>query len=371
MQSLRSLLPFAVLTGTTLAQVNPFLFYPQDPVRQTVTCTSFVGRPDVANRAEALIELDDDHFRGIGDANGPIRIFGMYHWLADERLSTPETYDIVIRTAAPAGGPDMSAAAELIRITGITSPPSTNPQRGTWIMTDGFNIAGGLLLTTPSPNLTYDRLYLGIDLPANPAWPATDGHSLFRADLLNAGTGALVGENHRAGAPDPTWAGLTTAPSFSTPWTYILGPLVTTPNLNLGGIDPTSNRLGAPGANLSMNGLFPDISGQPRRDGLMIRITDNLAPFGIVFLAGSVGFQTPYFEIGLQGTLIGYSHVGNPSTIVPLAIDALSTGVKEFSVALPNTLSPTLSGSDFAFQAIVWDTNINLAQWTNAQVVHL
>jgi hypothetical protein len=372
MQSLRSLLPLAVLTGTTLAQVNPFVFYPQDPERQTITCTSFVGRPDVANRAEALLELDDDHFRGIGDSNGVIRLFGMYHWLADERLSTPETYDIVVRTAAAGPGPDMTPAGQLLRISGITSPPSTNPQRGTWIMTDGFNIGGGLLLDPLTSNLTYDRLYVGVDLPANPLWPATDGHSLFRADMLNAGTGALLGENHRAGAPDPTWAGRLTAASFSTPWTYILGPLVTSPNLHLGGVDPTSTRLGAPGANIGMNGLWPDISGQPRRDGLILRITDNLAPFGLVLLAGSVGFQMPpYFESGLQGTLIGFSHVGNPGTLVPLGLSTLSTGVREITVALPNTLSPTLAGTDFVFQSIVWDVNINLAQWTNAQVTHL
>ncbi len=377
MQSTISLAALTLLASPLLAQVNPFLFYPQDPERQTVTCTSFVGRPDMSNAAEALMELDTQHFRGIGDANGLPRLFGVYHWLADEKLSTVETYGLIVRNGLVAGtGPDMSASAEFLRISGLTSPPSTNPNRGTWIMYDGFGITGGLaqpLLAASDPSvLAPPRYYVGITLPANPLWPATDGHSLFRADLLNAGTGATLGENHRAGAPRPTWAGLA-APgvSFATPWSYILGPFVTSPNLHIGGNDPTSTRLGAPGANFSMNGLWPDISGTPRRDGLVMRITDNLAPYGVVFLGGSVGFQFPYYEGLLYPTLIGHSFLGDSSTAVPLGVTSLNNGAREVTIALPNTLSPTLVGTNFVFQSIVWDVNNALAEWTNAQVVHL
>lgn len=376
MQSLRSLVTALAFASPLICQVNPFLFYPQDPERQTVTCTSFVGRPDMSNAAEALMELDTQHFRGIGDANGFPRLFGVYHWLADEKLSTIETYGLIVRNGLVGGsGPDMSAGAEFLRISGLTTPPSTNPNRGTWIISDGFGISGGLVQPMwPAINtgvLAPPRYYVGITLPANPLWPTTDGHSLFRADLLNAGTGATVGENHRAGAPRPTWAGIA-APgtSFATPWTYILGPFVTSPNLHIGGVDPTSNRLGGPGANLSMNGLFPDIAGAPRRDGLVMRITDNLAPFGLVFLGGAVGFQAPYY-LGLNMTLIGHSFIGDGSSAVPLGVTSLSNGVREVTIALPNTLSPTLVGTDFVFQSIVWDVNINLAEFTNAQVVHL
>jgi len=372
MQSIRHLAAAAALAGSALSQVNPFLFYPQDPERQTITCTSFVGRPDMSARAEALMELSTQHFRGVGDANGIVRLFGVYHWCADEKLSTIETYDIVVRNGAAAGGPDMSTAAEFLRISGLTTPPSPNPGRGTWIMNDGFGISGGLVIFPSNPQtLAPDLYYVGVDLPANPLWPATDGHSLFRADLLNAGTSSVFGENHRLGAPDPTWAGRLTAPSFSTPWTYILGPYVTSPNLHLGGIDPTSNRLGAPGANLSMNGLFPDIGGQPRRDGLMVRVTDNLAPFGLVFLGASAGFQQPFFVWPLQTVLIGHSFIGDGTQTISLGLATLSLGARDFAIAAPNTLSSALVGQSFAFQAIVWDTNINLAEWTNAQEVHL
>ena len=382
MQLFPSLLTATTLSVTLAAQVNPFVFYPQDPERQTLTCTSYVGRPDVANAGEALMEISVEHFRGVGDANGIIRMFGIYHWLADEKLSTTETYDLVVRRGTAANGPDMSAAAEYLRVSGLTSPPSTNPLRGTWILYEGFNITGGLVVydvnTTVGAGIP-DRFYVGIGLPANPLWPATDGHSLFRADMIGANTAATLGDNERAGAPHPTWAGKQGVPSFTTPWTYVLGPFVTSPNLHIGGVDPLSTRLGAAGANFGMNGLYPDIGGQPRRDGLIVRVTDNLAPFSVVVLGGSVGFK-PASYWGFPGfppftSLIGHSFIGDPgwSADVPtlLAAGVLSNGVREFTLALPNTLSTAVIGNDLAFQAIVWDVNNGIAEWTNAQETHL
>lgn len=365
-----------ISAAAAAAQVNPFVFFPQDPERQTLTCTSFVGRPDVSAAAEALMALDTEHFRGIADANGFQRFYGIYHWLADEKLSTSESYSLVVRRALPSGAPDMTPAGERLVITGLSSPPSTSTARGTWLMYDGFNLQGGLtVFSAGSPALAPDRTFFGVQLPANPLWPATDGHSLFRADLLSANTGAAFGENHRAGAPHPTWAGKQGVPSFTTPWTYVLGPFVTSPNLHLGGIDPTSNRLGAPGANLSMNGLFPDIAGQPRRDGLTVRVTDNVAPNAIVGLGGAVGFQPPYYLwptwTGFGGPIIGHSFIGNEATAIPLASGLLANGVREWTIALPNTINPALVGADFAFQAFVWDATTNIAEWTNAQEVHL
>ncbi len=376
MQPIRMLAAAALVAGVVVGQVNPFVIYPQDPERESLTCTSFVGRPDVANAAEALVEIRSDDFRGIGDANGFIRLFGVYHWVADEKLSTVETYDLVVRAMSTTGpGPDMSTAGEYLRVSGLTTPPSTNPNRGTWIMSDGFGIQGGLTIGLQSqvPPYSPPRYYVGVDLPANPLWPTTDGHSLFRADMLTAGTGALVGENHRLGAPHPTWAGLHgAAPSFSTPWSYVLGPFVTSPNLHLGGVDPTSTRLGAPGANYGLNGLYPDISGNPRSDGITLRITDNLAPFGILFLGAAPGWQPAYYEWSLQGTLIGHSHIGGGGALpIPLGISSLLNGKRDFTVALPNTIAPALAGTSVAFQAIVWDLNTNIAEWTDAQEVHL
>ncbi|MCA8964765.1 MAG: hypothetical protein KDC48_07755 [Planctomycetes bacterium] len=367
----------AALTTMAAAQVNPFVVYPQDPERQNITCTSFVGRPDWNNAAEALFEIDQQHFRSVGDANGFMRVFGVYHWVADERLSTSETYGLVIRLPAATAGPDMTTTGEVLRIPNLTTPPSTNTARGTWIMHDGFNIAGGQIipgdyfLGTMLP-----RIYIGIDLPANSLWPNTDGHSLFRADMLNANTGAVFGENHSAAAHDPTWAGLQNAPSFSTPWTYILGPFVTTPNLHVGGVDPSSTRLGAPGANFGMNGLYPDISGlpttNPRSDGIVLRMTDNLAPFGLAMFGASLGWQFPYYHgpIFSNLSLIGYSHIGDGSQTVTIALSTLQNGVREINFALPGTIPAVFVGTEIVFQGISWDTNTNQAEWTNAQMAH-
>ena len=84
-----------LLACAATSQTNAFVFYPQDPERQTVTCTSYVGRPYGNAQAEAMMEVSTDHFRGVGEANGPIKLFGVYHWIADENLSTSETYDLV------------------------------------------------------------------------------------------------------------------------------------------------------------------------------------------------------------------------------------------------------------------------------------
>lgn len=370
MQQLRTLLAATAFAGLAASQVNPFVVYPQDPERQTVTCTSFVGRPDVNRAAEALLEIDQSNFRSVGDANGFMRVFGIYHWVADEKLSTVETYDLVIRKPAATTGPDMTTAGQVLRISGLTTPPSTNQQRGTWIMYDGFNILGGQIIPGDYFLGTFlPRLYIGVGLPANPLWPATDGHSLFRADMLNANTGATVGENHRTGAVTTTWAGLANAPSFTTPWSYILGPFVTSPNLHVGAIDPTSNRLGAPGANLGLNGMFPDISA-PRRDGLLLRVTDNLAPFGWCFYGASLGWKPPYFRWELMGTLIGYGHIGDDFAMpIPLGITNLQNEVHERPLASPGQIPAALVGTYLSFQAIVWDGNINLGEWTNAQAV--
>jgi hypothetical protein len=368
-QSILTLTCLAALGAGATAQVNPFVFYPQDPERQQVTCTSFVGRPDVANAAEALLEFHEDKIRAAGGGevgHGVMRIFGVYHWVADERLATPEIYDVVVRHQATTGGPDMSAAGAVFEIVGLSTPPSTSSARGTWIMYDCFNTPGGFNELPPPV------WYVGVRLPANPAWPATDGHSLFRADMLTANTGAAVGEEHGPHAQTWTWAGLQGAPSFRTPWSYILGPFLTTPTLHVGGIDPTSTRLGAQGANLSLNGAYPDVRTAGQTDGLMLRMQDNLAPFGWAFFGGSLGFlprSNTYFHYPLWGPLIGWCHIGDPTTVLTLGVVQLQNGARYLPLVAPNVLTPALTGVSIAFQGVVWDANTGVGDWSSAQLV--
>ncbi|MBM4063574.1 MAG: hypothetical protein FJ265_21115 [Planctomycetes bacterium] len=263
------------------------------------------------------------------------------------------------------GGPEMTMP--WLRIAGLTTPPSTNNNRGTWIMHDGFQIPGGL---TPIP-INQGPLFVGVGLPANPLWPATDGHSLFRADMLHANTGATVGENHRAGAPNPTWAAPVAGAPFTTPWTYILGPFVVSPNLHVGGVDPTSNRLGLPPGQVApsygMNGIFPDVTGTPRSDGIVVRFTDNLTPHAVVVLGASLGFRGPHFA-PFQN-LWGFSYIGNGPDTISLLVSTLQVGVRELTVATPGSIPPAIVGTTLAFQGLVWDPNTALANWSNAQGV--
>ncbi|GAB4140895.1 MAG: hypothetical protein Fur0037_07570 [Planctomycetota bacterium] len=358
-------LAIAALTVAAESQINPFVFYPQDPERQTVTCTSFVGRPDWNRDGEALMQIDTPDFRGVGDSNGSTLLVGIYHWVAEENLSTIETYDLVIRARAPKGAPELRPYTEYLRINGLTTPPSSNPNRGTWIMYDGFHNPYGLWLGNWP-------LYVGVHLPANPAWPNSDGHSLFRADMLTANTGATVGENHRIGAPNPTWAVVPGPRAFSAPWTYMLGPLVRSPNLHMGGLDPTSNRLGASGANFGLGGLYPDIRGNPRREGLVARVTDNFAPYAWVFLGGGEAFQPPWRLLAWSPYLIGLSHIGDPDHgPISIATRQLQNGVMEVPIAMPGTIPTSLIGADLVFQAVVFDPNTYIGEWTNAQAVHM
>ena len=68
MQSIRLLATAAALALPALSQVNAFVFYPQDPERQTITCTSFVGRPDMSNRAEATLLKTERYKQQIAEA---------------------------------------------------------------------------------------------------------------------------------------------------------------------------------------------------------------------------------------------------------------------------------------------------------------
>jgi hypothetical protein len=370
MQHPSAFVAVCAFAGALSAQVNPFVLYPQDPERQAVTCTSFVGRPDVNRAAEALVKFDASWCRALADNSNLLwtHLFGIYHWVADEKLSTVETYGLVVRGEDQLTGLPLTTVSYL-DITGLTTPPSSNPNRGTWIMYDGFNLSGGLS-TAP---IAQAPLYVGVTLPANPLWPATDGHSLFRADMLSANTGATVGENHHSRAHQPTWAVPATGTPFPTPWSYILGPFVVSPNLHMGGVDPTSNRLGAPGANFGLGGIYPDIT-SPRSDGLVARFTDNLAPFGVVAIGASLGFRGPHFYTYPTPTgwttIYGASYIGSGPDTIPLLVSTLQNGVRETTVAMPGQIPPALVGTTLAFQGFVWDPNTDLSNWSNAQAVH-
>ena len=80
-----------------------------------------------------------------------------------------------------------------------------------------------------------------------------------------------------------------------------------------------------------------------------------------------------YFINLLPGTLIGFSHIGDGTGGAPtlLSFGVLTNGALDIPLAAPGSIATALQGTDVVLQGIVWDTNINLSEWTNAQAVHL
>jgi hypothetical protein len=357
MQLRLSPLPFlALLTSAALAQVNPFLVFPQDPERQTITAASYVRRPDWNSAAEGFQEAGNVLFRGIGDETSGCVVRGFYHWAADENIATAETYDIVLRTGSPTpgNGPDPSPAGELLRVANLSTPTSGGGPRGSFIISN--------LFATPVGVPCQAEWFFGLAMPGNANWPATDGHAMWAADIPGISP-ATVGENPRTGSPRVTWRIGAASAVATTDWTYIMGVLTGTPALHVGGNDPLSMRQGASGgANLGMGGMFPDVSGTPRRDGLVVRIHDNAVPSGIAYFFAAVGFSP--VPVALPG-FSGRVHA-DPTSLIMIGPAAMSGGAAELTLAPPNTLPTSLRGS-LVLQGLVFDPATTTGAFANAQ----
>ncbi len=344
---------------TLVAQTNPFVVFPQDPERQVITAASYVRRPDWNGAAEGFQQVGTDLFRGVGDGAGTCSVRGFYHWAADENITTPETYDIVLRVGntTPGTGPDPTPVGELLRVSGLTTPTGTGGPRGSWIMLDLFSTSVGV----PCEG----EWFQGIALPANPNWPATDGHSMWSADIpvLSPTT---VGENPRAGSPLVTWRIGAASTVVTTQWTYILGALVDSPVLHVGGNDPLSTRQGATGgANLGMGGLFPDIGGAPRRDGLIVRMQDNVSPNAVAVFFIAAGFSpVPIQLTGFSGRI--YTDI---SSLILLSPVGMTGGAAQLTLAPPNSLGLNLVGRALVLQGLLYDPLLARGAFANAQRV--
>lgn len=348
----------SLLGAGLVAQSNPFVVFPQDPQRQGVTAASYVGRPDWNRQAEGFQEIGDAWFRGVGlgGSGASCIVDGFYHWAADENGSTPEVYGIVLRDSV-GGMIDPTPAGEILRIQNLSTPLGA-ATRTSFIMTDVFATP----VTVPC-----DRTWFqGIDMPANPAWPATDGHALWRADMPGISP-ATVGENPRASAPRVTWALPVGGTPFQTGWTYILGVTAPTPMLHLGGIDPTSTRTGGVAGEPSygMSGLFPDITGAPRADGLNLRIQDSARPNGIALAVIGLG----YFQFALPFPPFTGALLLDPSVQATAGFAPMVGGAGTMPIAMPGAVPPALVGATFLFQGLVVDPATGGGAFTNTQAV--
>jgi len=352
---------FAVAAGDLLAQDNVFCVFPQDPLRQTVTAASYVRRPDWNLAAEGFQEVSTDWFRGVGNLGGGALAFGFYHWAGDLDSATAEVYDVILRTADPQGQPDLTPGGVIVEVTGLSLPTAAGGNQG-WIVTDNF--------ATPAVLPTDATWFQGLRLPQNLNWPATDGHSIWSADTLAAGTPATIGENARLSAPPVTWAVTAGNAFLRTEWTYIMGTIVDNPTFHLGGIDPNSLRTGSGVAgdpSYGMAGLFPDISGAPRSDGLNMRLEDGLGAAGIAVFFGGNDWQTiPSLQIA---PFVGDVQI-DLATLIPLGFALPANGAATAPIATPGAISPALVGSELMFQGMMFDPVTGGGRLSNAQVVN-
>lgn len=351
----------AVLTALpAIAQNNPYIVFPQDPERMAITCASYVRRPDWNFAGQGFQQVTQDLIRGVGNIGGAALAMGFYHWAGDLDGSTPETYAIILRTADASGNaPDVTPAGVIVNVTGLTTPLGPATSVG-WILTDVF--------ATPALLPTQASWFQGLEFGASPTWPygtPPDGNSIWAADTLAALTPATVGENGRFNAPPVTWTITGSGGTFQTQWTYLMGTLVQSPTLHVGGIDPLSSRTGVLGApSYGMNGLFPDISGAPRADGLDLRMQDNLMPTGIAIFAASFGWWPgPPLPVGFIGDL----HI-DLSTMVLLGFALPVNGASTLPVVAPGSIPLAMTGSELMFQGLLLDAATGAGRMSNAQV---
>jgi hypothetical protein len=336
------------------APVNRLIVYPED----TGSSATYVGRPDWNRAAEGFTELSRDDFRGVGDGLTSCRLLGLHHWAADENTATPETYGVIFRHADQSGfGPDISPLGVIGAIPGLSTPTGAGG-RGSWIMNDFF--------ATPVTVNCQASVFVGLDFPANPSWPATDGHAMWRADVDPTVT---VGENPRPNHPrNIAWFFNSAQIVGMRPETYILGPIVETPILQIGGVDPNSCRNG-PGLcgrpSYGLNGLFPGVT-NGRTDGITIRIRHAAAAFGaaVPMLAG--GFAALPFRLAFIG---GSLHLDFASMLILNPVNLDGAGNVEVPIASPGSLDASYVGRNYAFQAVTLTPAAGL-DFSCAQATH-
>jgi hypothetical protein len=116
-----------------------------------------------------------------------------------------------------------------------------------------------------------------------------------------------------------------------------------------------------------MAGLFPDVSGSPRMDGLNMRLEDGNGANGIAVFFGGNAWQTiPSLQIP---PFVGDVQV-DLASLVPLGFALPVGGAAVAPLAAPGAISPALIGSELMFQGLMFDPATGGGQLSNAQVVN-
>ncbi|MCC6672915.1 MAG: hypothetical protein IT458_17760 [Planctomycetes bacterium] len=337
---------------------NLFQIYPE----RTGACTTHVTRMSLAgNAGEVLKEVPATLLRGVGNNGTACRVIGMRIRTADEDGSTAETYHLVFRRAAPGGGPDPTPAGVIARFGPFQT--QTSAGRVGWDITHTF----AQPVTIPCEA----DFYHGFELTqAN--WTA-DGQSIYTAYYYPTPPSPTVGDNPRGNAlslgwtVDPVGQFASRGVPGQNPWFDLL---LDTPVLNMGGVDPNNVKQSPAGSPcFGAGGLYPDVSGGSRSDGLVARVTDagNTNGRGYVFLSANWlvfagGLPVP----GVTGRL------WTDPTIFLLAGQGNLVGSEAtFPIAPAGAINASLVGATVYFQALTVNASLGNLRLSNAAGVSL
>jgi len=355
MRLLQALVIGIGLAGAATAQNNQNLFeiYPG--------ATTYTLRQTAGSNEESFLEVPGGAYTGVGDdgticKGGAVRVVSQ-----DQNGCTLEQYYLVARNPNPANTPPGPAggAAGIRWQTGfLPFPTNTTCAGAAFIITVTF---GGLPPTVPCEGNWF--LGIGFTPPNGPVFPA-DGQSVHGADYV-AGT---AGDNPRASAPPIHWGGVGGLPGG--PATFLsdvlaerIGLRTAGHILNMGALNPANTRQAAGTVNFGAGGIYPDVSGAPRSDGLNVRVTAAQYPAGasIVFLSSGPGIPGGVPVGGITGRFWL-----NPGVLFPLGVMTLSaTGVGTLVAAPPASLSPSLVGAVLSVQGIDLNATFTAITLTN------
>jgi hypothetical protein len=217
---------------------------------------------------------------------------------------------------------------------------------------------------TPLVTPCEGSLFLGITLAPAPTW-SSDGQSVFSAYYYPPAT-RNVGDNPRKNAPNHAWYVQNgVALQASTPASLRMSLFVLGPVLNMGGIDPGNVK--QIGSCYGAGGMYPDVGGSPRVDGLDARIRDSGHFLGVAQLFLSAGYWGVPGGISLP-SVVGHVWI-DPPTLIPLAWGNLLAGTITLPVVFAGKLPSSLIGTKLYFQAATVDSAFTTAVLTNAAVV--
>jgi hypothetical protein len=345
-----------LLAGLASAQTNTeFHIYPQPNAAGTNTSTSAAWYYSTTLRNEVIQECPNDLFGGIGDNNTNCQFTQFRFVTQDEDAATQETYAVVLRrplTAAP--GPDVTTAGEIARTAPVQTPAGTG--RAAWMIT--------LTFTTPVTIPCEGGFFYGVEIGAfNTTLP--DGQTIHGAHY----TMQALGDNPRFGAPSLGWSfNVGAATATTTSINSNMSLLLTGSVLNMGGINPSNTRQPSGTSNYGSGGIYPDVSANPRSDGLDARVRDYRKAGGVALLFMSRGRGT-IGPIPIGG-VTGRFRMDVLSIFGPFS-GALATPLPErpgeaiIPMSPPAGISPALLGATVYFQAITIDSTFQTLDLTN------